>query len=157
MMHLTSNRLLQRGISLVEVLVAMVISTLIMVALAKTIDVALKAQTATREENDLRARSQFALNRISTTIMNATYQELPDKTDDTTSGSWLSPTYALSNGSVIESDSAGSRIIATDVSAFSITAPPVNAGRPYIVVSMTLSGTNTQLTSSTTARVGGAR
>jgi prepilin-type N-terminal cleavage/methylation domain-containing protein len=148
-------RVSRQGFTLVEVLVAMTISTLIMAGMAKMVDAALAAQRASKEENDLRAKAQFALRRVSMTIMSAPYKQLAPKpaSEIMNSANWLTPfRYDFANGTLTETEGTASRTIATGVTAFSVTSPATYAGRSVIALSITL---QEKVTVSETVRLGG--
>lgn len=145
------------GFTLVEVVIALTISGVIMVALARVVDLALAAQATAKEQNDLQARLSFASRRIAAAVAAAPLKPLAAKAQATTSGDWLLPvTYSLVNGVLTEQDGAGSRTIADGVTGFSVASPALAAGRPVVEISITMKGAReATATANIAVRLGG--
>jgi hypothetical protein len=137
--------------------IAVAISGFVMVALARVVDLALAAQGAVKERNDIQARLHFASRRIAAAIATAPLKPLQAKALSTTSGDWLSPvSYSLANGILTEQDGAGARTIAEGVTDFSIASPALVAGRPVVEVGITMKGLRGEsATSNFAVRLGG--
>lgn len=154
----------QHGLTLIELLVGLAISAILMATLAPMLVSTSAASGASAEQQDLQTQAQFALQRIARKIEQTPNALLPQKSDDTSSGTWLLPaTYDLRNGTVAgtlaltETDSAGSRVLAEPVSSFSITSPSVTAGQTLIAVSITLAQAKSSAAASLLVRMGGVR
>ena len=81
----------QRGMTLIELLLAMAISAIIMASLNGIVKLGLDAQTAGRGSNELAYQGRFALERISDKARSLTPKVLSTTAANTT-GNWFAPT-----------------------------------------------------------------
>jgi len=163
---------LQRGITLIELLLAVAISAIILGALNGLVKLGLDAQTAGRGSNELVYQARFALERMTDKARSLTPKVLTTPTANTT-GDWFAPTgctgtacvmYCRNAGNqlieTITTDTActGTTIIASNVSAFSAALPAsMDAVDGSIaVLSLTLSdASNNAANFSSNIRLGG--
>jgi prepilin-type N-terminal cleavage/methylation domain-containing protein len=164
----------QRGLTLIEVLVATAIGAVLLAAINGLVKFGLDAQTEGRNANELAYQGRFALERIAG-VARATAPKVLGTPAADTSGDWFAPSGCSGNACImycrnaanqlIETTSAdtgctGTTVIATNVSAFSAQLPagmgPVD--RSTGVFSLTMSrGTRTQSFSSSIRLGGGTR
>ena len=173
-MHLYPN---QRGITLIELVLAVAISAILMAALNGLVKLGLDAQTAGRGANELAYQGRFALERITDQARLLLPRNLTTTPAANTTGYWLAVNDTAcvstlncvmycrnaSSNQLIEtttSDTActGTTVIANNVSAFTA-ALPTNMGavdRSIVVISLTLSDANNNTASfSSSMRLGG--
>lgn len=154
----------QRGITLIELVLAVAISAIIMAALNGLVKLGLDAQAAGRGANELAYQGRFTLERITDKASATSPKELNTPATNST-GTWFDPTMYCRNASnqLIETtttDTActGTTIIASNVSAFSA-ALPASMGavdRSIAQISITLSDANNNTASFTSyVRLGG--
>lgn len=154
----------QRGITLIELVLAVAISAILMAALNGLVKLGLDAQAAGRGSNELAYQGRFALERITDKASATSPKELNTPATNST-GTWFIPTMYCRNASnqLIEtttSDTAcvGTTVIASNVSAFSA-ALPASMGavdRSIAVLSLTLNDlANNTITLSSSIRLGG--
>lgn len=162
----------QRGMTLVELVLAMAISAIIMVALNGLVKLGLDAQTAGRGSNELAYQGRFALERITEKARSLAPKELTTPTANTT-GNWFAPTGCTgaacvmycrnASNQLIETTTAdtsctGTTVIANNVSAFSAVLPTGMGAidRSIAKIDLTLSDANNNTASfSTSIRLGG--
>ena len=148
------------GVTLVEMMVALVLIGLLMAPLAALLANAASSGAVSANQLDLQNQVQFALQRIDRQIQNTPNAALPAKSDDETSGTWLPVTYKLLSGSaagtrrLVESNATETYTLAEPVSSFSITSPSVTTGKTLIAVSLTLARANAQANASHVTRMG---
>ncbi|HVT90164.1 MAG TPA: prepilin-type N-terminal cleavage/methylation domain-containing protein [Tepidisphaeraceae bacterium] len=94
----------QRGVGLVEVLIALAISATLLTAVAVAIDASFKAYGVSESQAQLLQRGRLALNRI-TTYIRSTSQHLPD--DDTAQTNF-------ENGQIVQASSIRMMLDATN-------------------------------------------
>lgn len=166
----------QRGMTLVELVLAMGISAIIMVALNGLVKLGLDAQAAGRGSNELAYQGRFALERITEKARSLTPKNLNTTPAANTSGFWFSTTdtscaststcvmYCLNTSNqLIETTTAdtsctGTTVIANNVSTFSVVLPNGMGAidKPATVIDLTLSDANNNTASfSTSIRLGG--
>jgi prepilin-type N-terminal cleavage/methylation domain-containing protein len=164
----------RRGLTLVEVLLALAISGIAMVPLAAMFQTASDGAVATRAALDLNSDARFALDRIAGRA--ATASMVSDAT-----GLIVQPgvapapalTYTVVNGNLIETENATTTsmlvtlvtvllptpprvsTIASNVSALALSAPPIN-GQPLLKIDLTLAASGAEVKASRTVRVGSA-
>lgn len=154
----------QRGVTLIELLLAVAISAILMGALNGLVKLGLDAQAAGRGSNELAYRGRFALERMTDKARTTNPKVLNTPATNST-GAWFAPTMYCRNasGQLIEtttSDTAcvGTTVIARNVSAFSA-ALPASMGavdRSIAVLSLTLNDSaNNTITLSSSIRLGG--
>jgi len=162
----------QRGITLIELLLAVAISAIIMAALNGLVKLGLDAQTAGRVSNELAYQGRFALERMTDKARSLAPKVLTTPTANTT-GDWFAPTGCTGATCVmycrnasnqlietITTDTActGTTIIANNVSAFSAVLPSSMGGadRSKAEIDLTLSDANNNTASfSAYIRLGG--
>lgn len=163
--------LLQRGVTLIELLFAVALGAILLAALNSLVKLGLDAQIAGRDSNELAYQGRFALERMAAQARATAPAVLASPAPNTT-GDWFAPPgctgaacvmYCLNaNSQLIETTTldagcGGGSVIAQNVSAFSATLPagmgPVD--RSLAVLSLTLAGAGSTLTLSTSMRLGG--
>ena len=162
----------QRGITLIELVLAAAIGTLLLASLSSTVKLGMDTQSTVRERNELAYQGNFALQTILNKARVTSPKELTTPASGT-SGDWFAPTGCsgsaclmycrnTSSQTLIETTTTdtgctGSKIVARGVTQFSAQLPSGagavdrNAGN----ISITLSNNNTTLTVSTMVRLGG--
>ena len=165
------HRARQRGLTLLELLLALALGALLMTAVLPLLNGAMAAATApsTTDQPDLDRQAAFALGRIAqavratapTTLTTPT--TLPDTLpptatpDTTTSGKWFAPsTFQLSGTTLVEKRDGDTvlHVLADSVASFSIVALPVTDGRQLVQVDLTLARGDTSTTVSSVVRMG---
>ncbi len=153
-------RINQRGVTLIELMIAMLIGTIVLAAINGLVKLGADAQTTGRAWNELTYQGRFALERISDRARLVAPKPLALPAANST-GDWFAPAgcaaaacvmYCLNGGSQLiettttDSACAGTTAIASNVATFSA-ALPAGAGavdRSIAVVSLTLgTGSNT--------------
>jgi prepilin-type N-terminal cleavage/methylation domain-containing protein len=159
-----TQRQSQRGLTLVELLLAMTVAALILGAMDSVVMLALRAQQSGRQTNELVYQSRFALDRMAATAR-ATAPKALTAPLPGTSGDWFSPTmYCLKGGNrlvetvVSDTSCTGAKVIAYSVVQFSAQLPssagPVD--RPVATLSLTLSSSDGDtITLTSSVRLGG--
>ncbi len=151
-----ANLRFQRGLTLIELLVAVAIAALVVAALNSVVALGLNAQASGRQTNELVYQARFALERMAAAYRGAT---------------WSTTLYCLDGTNLREitftttppASCTGGAVIATNVSDFSAqlrAGVGPNAGavdRPAVTLSLTLqpSGAPQTVTFSTSVRRGG--
>jgi prepilin-type N-terminal cleavage/methylation domain-containing protein len=153
----------QQGLTLIEFMIALIAAALVVGALNGVVDLALKARSSGRQDNELVYQGRFALERIISQARATAPKVLVTPTLAGTTGDWFSPTmYCLKAGNrlvetiVSDTSCTGSTVIADNVIAFS--AQPVGAGPvddPVGSLSLTLQAGGAPLTLTTSVRLGG--
>jgi prepilin-type N-terminal cleavage/methylation domain-containing protein len=162
---------LQSGMTLIELVLAVAISTIIMSALSGLVKLGLDAQNVGRSSNELAYQGRFALERITEQARSLHPKALTTPAANTT-GDWFAPASCggascvmycrNANNQLIETITtdttcAGVTVLANHVSAFSATLP-TNMGavdRWIAVISLTLSDANNTISFSSSIRLGG--
>ncbi len=161
----------QRGLTLIELLLATAIGAILLASLNSLVKLGLDAQAQGRGSNELAYQGRFALERIADKARATVPKVLATPAANTT-GDWFAPVgctgaacvmYCRSAASqLIETTTAdttctGTTVIASDVSAFSATLPasmgPVD--RQVAAFRLTLANAGNTLTLTSSARVGG--
>lgn len=146
-----------RGYTLIEMLLSLLIITLILAPLPYMISSALAIGAISKNNYDQHARARFAMNRMTQKIATTPHVDLTANASDTTSGTWFTPVrFDLSGTQLFESDASGNRVIANDVTAFSITLVNRSVSREKITVTLTLSNGSDSITQSETVQLGAA-
>lgn len=165
----------QRGVTLIELLLAVAISAILMGALNGLVKLGLDAQTAGRGGNELAYQGRFALERITDQVRDLAPKVLDTTPAANTTGIWFAASNNICTGAscvmycrnasnqLIETYTndttcSGTTVIARNISAFSATLPtsmgPVD--RHIAVINLTLSDANNNTVSfSTSIRLGG--
>lgn len=170
-MRIDSN---QRGMTLVELVLAMTISAIIMGALNGLVKLGLDAQTAGRGSNELAYQGRFALERITDKARSLAPKILTTPTLNTT-GDWFAGPLGCpgadcvmycrntTSNQLIETTTTdttciGTTVIASNVSVFSaqLTTGMGPVDRSIAVLNLTLSDANNNtIVLSTSIRLGG--
>jgi prepilin-type N-terminal cleavage/methylation domain-containing protein len=161
----------QRGVTLIELLMAMVIGTIVLAAINGLVNLGLTAQSSGRAVNELTYQGRFALERIADKARALAPKVLTTPAANST-GDWLAPAgctgaaciMVCRNGSsqLIETSTAdnscsGTTVIASNVSAFAA-ALPVGMGavdRSLAVISITMNTGADTVAIASSIRLGG--
>jgi prepilin-type N-terminal cleavage/methylation domain-containing protein len=161
----------QRGVTLIEVMIAMIISAIVLAGINRLVKLGSDAAATGRATNELTYQGRFALERITDTARLVPPKSLSAAAANST-GNWFAPTgcvgtacvmYCLNAGSqlieTITSDTpcVGTTVIANGVVAFTA-ALPGSAGavdRAIAIVSVTLSDGVNSVDLSSSIRLGG--
>ena len=161
-----ANLRFQRGLTLIELLIAMTLAVFILAALNSVVTLGLQAQTSGRQANELVYQARFALDRMAAKARSTPPTKPLTTPSAGTTGDWFSPTlYCLNGGNqlvetvVSDTGCTGSTVIANNVTAFSAQLP-AGAGPaddPVATLSLTLQtpGTPAAVTLGTSVRLGG--
>lgn len=160
----------QRGMTLLECLIALVISSVILGGLTHVLTIALASYDAAGTRHEVHSQAQAVMRRIENAVNKAERkkkEELIVK-DASTSGEWFYRmsadgkkviiTYAWSAANEVlnEIDDTGiPRAILNDVQNFSVTAPASN-DTALVAISLTVGSDDKELTLRETLRLGGA-
>lgn len=158
-MRARSTRL--RGLTLIELLVGLALTSMLLVAAASMLRVSSAASAASNEQLDLQEQAQFAVRRIARRIESTPAAMLADKPDPTSSANWLGPAlYDLrpatnsKNRALYETIGPVSTMLAEPVGSFAITSAPVAAGRSVVNVSLTLTNGASSASAAVSVRLG---
>lgn len=149
----------QRGMTLIELVLAVAISAIIMGALNGLVKLGLDAQTAGRGANELAYQGRFALERITDKARSLTPKILTTPTAINTTGDWFAPTGCTGSACVMycrnasnqlietvttDTTCTGTNIIANNVSIFSAAVPSDMGAvdRSIAEINITLSDVN---------------
>lgn len=146
-----------RGISLVELLLALAVAAIVLAPLAGLLRTGAAASSVAADRVALERDADFALERIAARVRATAPVLLAPQSDSTSSGSWFSVTFQSGGGKLTESGSGTTRVLAENVTAFSITAPTVLTGQQLVQASLTLSRGDASTTHTATVRLGGLR
>src|SRR6266705_3294 len=162
-----ANLRFQRGLTLIELLIAVTLAVFILAALNSVVSLGLNAQASGRQANELVYQGRFALDRMAAKARSTAPTKPPPAG---TTGDWFSsptsPTMYCRNSNnqlvetvVSDTGCTGSVVIANNVTAFSA-QPPAGAGPvddPAATLSLTLQipGAPTTVTLTTSVRLGG--
>jgi prepilin-type N-terminal cleavage/methylation domain-containing protein len=165
-----ARRARQRGLTLLELLLALALGALLMTAVLPLLNGAMAAATdpSTTDQPDLDRQAAFALDRIAlavratapttlTTPIGLIDILLPTAPDTTTSGRWFAPsTFQLYGTTLMEKRDGDSvlHVLADSVSSFSIVPLPVTDGRQLVQVDLTLARGETRTTVTGVVRMG---
>jgi prepilin-type N-terminal cleavage/methylation domain-containing protein len=162
---------LQRGVTLIELLMAMIISAIVLTAINGLVKLGSDAQTSGRATNELTYQGRFALERISDRARLVAPKPLGAVAANS-SGDWFAPVgcvgvacvmYCLNvGGQLIETTTAdtscaGTTVVASSVAAFNAQVPG-SAGavdRSVAVISLTLASGVNAVSLSSSIRLGG--
>ncbi|OGS95313.1 MAG: hypothetical protein A3H31_12765 [Gallionellales bacterium RIFCSPLOWO2_02_FULL_57_47] len=165
---MTHNTSSQRGITLIELLIATAIGAILLASINGLVKLGLDAQSAGRSANELAYQGSFALERI-TAMARATAPKTLTAPATNTSGDWFAPTgcigaacvmYCLNtvNHQLIETTTADSACSGTAVLAGNVTAFTAAIGpgtRPAAVLSLTLADAGSTVNLASSVRLGG--
>jgi len=165
-----ANLRFQRGLTLIELMIAMTLAVAILAALNSVVTLGLQAQTSGRQANELVYQARFALDRMAAKARSTPPTKPLTTPSAGTTGDWFSVPlsrvmYCRNSGNqlieTVDSDTGctGSVVIANNVTAFSAQLPagagPVDD--PVATLSLTLQtpGTPATVTLGTSVRLGG--
>ena len=152
----------QRGLTLVELLLALAITAVLMVPLATVFRTAARSGVAVRAALDLNRDARFALDRIARSAASVTAAPAGPGADVADAAAWLAPaTYTLDkNHNLVETIPApppgSTTIIASNVTAFALSLPGSGSGWPLLTIALTLEAEGSTVRASRTVRIGGA-
>ena len=159
-------RRLQRGLTLIELLLAMVAAAFVMGALNGVLMLGFEAQASGREANELVYRGRFAIERMSMKARSTAPKRISSPALPNSTGDWFAPTmYCLKGGSegrlvetnVSDTACAGNNVIVRNVIAL-LAQVPSSAGPvddPVGTLSVTLQSGGAPITLTTSVRLGG--
>lgn len=173
---------MQRGMTLIELMIGVAIGALIMAALNSVVKLGLDAQSAGRGANELAYQGRFALERMAAKARTVAPKLLTTPAANT-SGDWFAPAMYCRNttsNNLIETTTAGAgctgttviagtAVIASNVSAFSAQAPqcvvvvsppsgvcgPVDDPAATLSLTLTDTASKNSVTLATSIRLGG--
>jgi prepilin-type N-terminal cleavage/methylation domain-containing protein len=163
------NPLSQRGMTLIELVLATLIGAIILAAINGLVKLGLDAQTAKRGANELAYQGSFALERITDKARATAPKTLTTLAADT-SGNWFAPTGCTGAACVmycrnaanqlIETTTAdtacgGATVLAGNVTLFSASAVIGLGMRPAAVLSLTLANAGSTVKLASSVRLGG--
>ncbi len=156
-----ANRRSQRGLTLIELLIAIVIAVFVLAALNSVATLGLNAQASGRQTNELVYQARFALDRMAAKARSTAPKLLTTPLSGTT-GNWFSPTlYCLNGNQLVETVTycSGGAVIANNVTAFSAQLPagagPVDDPVATLSLTLQIPGAPTTVTLTTSVRLGG--
>jgi len=155
----------QRGLTMVELMLALVVGALILGALNGVVDLALRASASGRQDNEIVYQAGFAIERIASKARATPPKLLTAPALAGTTGDWFSPTmYCLKGGNrlvettVSDTSCTGANVIADKVMAFSAQLPagagPVD--HPLATITLTMQGSAGPITLGTSVRLRGS-
>jgi prepilin-type N-terminal cleavage/methylation domain-containing protein len=159
----------QRGMTLIELVLATLIGAIILAAINGLVKLGLDAQTAGRSANELAYQGSFALERI-TDKARATAPKTLTTPALKTSGDWFAPTGCTGAACVMYCSNAANQLIETttadaacnggtvlagNVTLFSASAVPGVGTRPAAVLSLTLANAGSTVKLASSVRLGG--
>lgn len=154
-----------RGLTLIEMLIATAIGTLLLAGLSSVARQALLSRTQVRDTGEAAYQARFALQRVVAAAKGtAPHTLLPPAAN--TSGNWFSPAYFCVNGAstLVETTAAdtgctGTQAIAERVSSFSATLPTgtsaLDAVSAVVAITLTGPGGGAAITLTERVRLGG--
>jgi prepilin-type N-terminal cleavage/methylation domain-containing protein len=156
------NPLSQRGMTLIELVLATLIGAIILAAINGLVKLGLDAQTAGRSANELAYQGRFALARITDKARATAPKTLTTPAATTNTGDWFAPTMYCSNAAnqLIETTTAdaacnGGTVLAGNVTIFSASAVIGTGTRPAAKLSLTLANAGSTITLVSSVRLGG--
>lgn len=145
------------GLTLIELLIGLALTAMLMVAMTSMLQVSTAAGAVSAEQLDLQEQARFAVRRIAQRIEQTPEAVLPDKSDDTNSGTWLMPAlYDLRAGALSETIGSVTSVLADNATSLRITTAPVAAGRSVVTVAFALKKGNAVASATVSVRVGAA-
>jgi prepilin-type N-terminal cleavage/methylation domain-containing protein len=156
----------QRGLTLIELMLAMVAAAIVIGALNSVLMLGFQAQASGREANELVYQGRFALERMSAKARSTAPKRLTAPAPADSTGDWFAPTmYCLKGGSnkrvvetnVSDTSCSGNNVIVEHVIAFSAQLPAGTGAvdRPVGTLSLTLQSGGAPITLTTSVRLGG--
>src|SRR5712691_3650471 len=120
-----ANLRFQRGLTLIELLIAVTLAVFILAALNSVVSLGLNAQASGRQANELVYQARFALDKMAAKARGTAPKPLTTPSPGT-SGNWFSPTlYCLNGGNqlvetvVTDTGCTAGAVVANNVTAFS--------------------------------------
>ncbi len=157
-----ANLRFQRGLTLIELLIAMALAAFVLAALNSVATLGLNAQASGRQANELVYQARFALDRMAAKARSTAPKLLSAPSPAGTTGNWFSPTlYCLNGNQLVETVTycSGGAVIANNVTAFSAQLPagagPVDDPVATLSLTLQIPGAPTTVTLSTSVRLGG--
>jgi type II secretory pathway pseudopilin PulG len=150
------DELRQRGISLVELLMALAVTALLMAPVVAMLDTSVDAGAAASNRRVIDQEVNFALERIATQVRATARKSLAQNALDSDSGSWFAARFFKQNDQLIEKFSGTDRVIADGVSAFSITAKAVGTDNTLVEATLETKQGNDVAAGTIVLRLGGA-
>jgi len=160
-----ANLRFQRGLTLIELLIAMTLAVFILAALNSVATLGLNAQASGRQTNELVYQARFALDRMAAKARGTKPKLLTTPSPGSTGDWFFSPTsntlYCLNGNQLIETVTycTAGAVIANNVTAFSAQLPAGTGplDDPVATLSLTLQipGAPTTVTLTTSVRLGG--
>ncbi len=148
------QRAFERGLSLIELLVALAITAALMLPLVQMQATAASSTAIIRTQLDVEREADFALERIAARVRSTPPALLAPNATDSTSGVWFGGVTFLRVGEqLIERSNGVDSVLADSVSDFRIVAPAGN-GTPLVRVSLTLAPAGAATTAMATVRMG---
>jgi prepilin-type N-terminal cleavage/methylation domain-containing protein len=152
----------QRGLTLIELVLALVAAAIVVGALDGLVGLALQTQSSGQGRNELVYNGRFALERMVRQARASTPKVLTTPTLAGSTGNWFAPVmYCLKGGNrLVESDYSetsctGAKVIAEHVIAFSALPAQSSANdRPIAQLTLTLQAGGAPITLSTSVRLG---
>ena len=163
---MAGKRATQAGMTVIELMIAVVIGAIVLAALNSVVRLGVRAQASGRSQNELVFQARFALDRMIAKARGVSPTLALTTPAAGTTGNWFSPVMYCGNASsqLIETTTAdttctGTTAIASNVTAFSAQLPS-GAGlldEPVATLSLTLatSAAPQTVTLSTSVRLGG--
>lgn len=151
------GRRAQCGFTLVELLAGLAIAAILVLPLADMLRTGADSARITRAALDLNGNARFALGRIAAQAAKAGKDANKPVVvgADVAPATWLAPvTYTLAGTDLVEKDAGTTSVIASNVTAFRLTAPEVIDGRPLLVIALTLSAEGNTVARTRTVRIG---
>jgi prepilin-type N-terminal cleavage/methylation domain-containing protein len=156
----------QRGLTLIELMLAMIAAVIVVAALDSVLALGFRAQAAGRQANELVYQGRFALERMSAKARGSAPKRLTPPALANSTGDWFAPTmYCLKGGSdgrLVETDvsdtsCSGNNVVVANVIALSASLPAGTGAvdRPVGTLSLTLQAGDAPITLSTSVRLGG--
>ncbi len=157
-----ANRRLQRGLTLIELLIAVTLAVFVLAALNSVATLGLNAQASGRQANELVYQARFALDRMAAKARSTAPTKPLTTPSAGTTGDWFSPTlYCLNGNQLVETVTycTGGAVIANNVTAFSAQLPagagPVDDPVATLSLTLQIPGAPTTVTLTTSMRLGG--
>lgn len=161
------NHYSQRGMTLLELLIATVIGAILLASINGLVKLGLDAQTAGRSANELAYQGRFALERI-TDKARATAPKTMTIHAANTSGDWFAPVGCTGAACVMYCRNAANQLIETTTADAACSGTTVLAGnvtafaaaigpgtRPAAVLSLTLANAGSTVNLVSSVRLGG--
>ncbi len=157
-----ANLRFQRGLTLIELLIAMTVAVFVLAALNSVTTLGLNAQASGRQANELVYQGRFALDRMAAKARSTAPTKPLTTPPAGTTGDWFSPTlYCLNGNQLVETVTycTGGAVIANNVTAFSAQLPagagPVDDPVATLSLTLQIPGAPTTVTLTTSVRLGG--